>query len=56
MSALRDRLTEDDLRELARLVRETHARTAERLRREDEEAQHAEADRQVTAEQGEAGP
>jgi hypothetical protein len=55
MSALTDRLSEDDLRELARLVRETHARTAERLRRADEEAQHAKADRQAAAEQGGAG-
>jgi hypothetical protein len=56
MSGVTDRLSDDDLRELARLVRETHARTAERLRREDEEAQHAEAGRQAGAEQGEAGP
>jgi hypothetical protein len=52
MSALTDRLSEANLRELARLIRETHARTAarlerERLAREQEEAaspQEARAD------------
>jgi hypothetical protein len=34
MSALTDRLSEDDLRELAALLRRTHARTAARLERE----------------------
>jgi hypothetical protein len=43
MSALTDRLSEDNLRELARLLRETHARTAARLERErqEEEARQA---------------
>jgi hypothetical protein len=39
MSALTDRLSEDNLRELARLLRETHARTAARLERERQEAE-----------------
>jgi hypothetical protein len=34
VSALTDRLSEDDFRELARLIRATHARTAARLERE----------------------
>ena len=34
MSAVTDRLGEDDFRELARLTREVHARTAARLERE----------------------
>ena len=34
MSALTDRLSEDDLRELARIVRGIHARHAARLERE----------------------
>ncbi len=34
MSALTDRLTEENFRELARLIRATHARTAARLERE----------------------
>jgi hypothetical protein len=38
VSALTDRLTEDNLRELARLMRETHARTAARLERERQDA------------------
>jgi cytochrome c553 len=56
MSALTARLSEDDLRELAALLRRTHARTAARLereRREAREAQHAEANRQSAAEQRE---
>ena len=34
MSAVTDRLSEEDLRELARLLRGVHARTAARLERE----------------------
>ena len=34
MSAAADRLTEDDYRELARIIRQTHARTAARHERE----------------------
>jgi cytochrome c553 len=34
VSRVTDRLSEDDLRELARLIRATHARTAARLERE----------------------
>lgn len=34
MSAVTDRLTEENFRELARLIRATHARTAARLERE----------------------
>jgi cytochrome c553 len=42
VSALTDRLSEEDLRELARLLRQTHARAAARRERE---RQEAEADR-----------
>ncbi len=34
MSALTDQLSEENFRELARLIRATHARTAARLERE----------------------
>ena len=34
MSAVTDRLTEENFRELARIFREVHARTAARLERE----------------------
>jgi hypothetical protein len=34
VSALTDRLSEENFRELARLIRATHARTAARLERE----------------------
>ncbi len=34
MSAVTDRLTDDDYRELARIIRQTHARTAARHERE----------------------
>lgn len=34
MSRVTDRLSDEDLRELARLIRATHARTAARLERE----------------------
>jgi hypothetical protein len=54
MSRVTDRLTEDDLRELARLVRVIHADAA--AWREREEAQHSEAGRKAAAEQDEAGP
>ena len=37
-AAVTDRLSEDNLRELARLIRETHARHAARLERERQEA------------------
>jgi hypothetical protein len=39
MSALTDRLSEANFRELARLIRETHARHAARLERERAEAE-----------------
>jgi hypothetical protein len=39
MSALTDRLSEANFRELARLNREVHARTAARLERERQEAE-----------------
>jgi hypothetical protein len=38
VSALTDRLSEANLRELARLIRETHARTAARLQAERQQA------------------
>jgi cytochrome c553 len=47
MSAVTDRLSEDDLRELARIVRGIHARAAakrERLERERQEAEARAAD------------
>lgn len=45
MSAITDRLPEDNLRELARIVRGIHARAA--AKREREQAQQAEAARQA---------
>ena len=39
MSAITDRLSEDDLRELARIIRTAHARRAARLERERQEAE-----------------
>ena len=36
MSAVTDRLTEENFRELARIIRAAHARRAARLEREDE--------------------
>jgi hypothetical protein len=41
VSALAGRLTEENFRELARLIRATHARTAARLERERAEAEAA---------------
>jgi cytochrome c553 len=55
MSALSDRLSEDDFRELARIVRGIHARAAakrERLERERAEREQ----RQAASEHREAGP
>ena len=45
MTALTDRLSQDDLRELARLIRGIHARAAAKRERLERERQEAEADR-----------
>jgi cytochrome c553 len=49
MSALTDRLSDDDLRELAALLRRTHARAA--AKRERLERERAEREKQAAAEQ-----